>query len=110
MSAYRFMWLMVLFDMPTSTKKEKKNYLRMRKRLINSGYSMMQYSIYVKSYHSYEASQHGKEKLKEYINLNNFMGNIRIVGFTDKQFSHMEVIVGEKSQDEEAQPKQLLLF
>ncbi len=104
------MWLMVMFDMPTQSKKDKKNYLRLRKSLIANGYSMMQYSIYVKSFHSYEASIAGRKRLKDYIATNKFKGNIRMVSFTDKQFEHMEILIGEKSSDEIAQPKQLVLF
>ncbi len=110
MSAYKFMWIMVMFDMPTETKKDKKKYRWFRGRLIKEGYIMMQYSIYIKSYHSYESAVYGKKKLKEFIKVNLLKGSIRIMLFTDKQFSNMDIIVGAKKKSERSAPKQLLLF
>jgi CRISPR-associated protein Cas2 len=110
MSAYRFMWLMIMFDMPTDTKKAKKKYRYLRMKLVKEGYLMMQYSIYIKSFHSYESALHGKKKLKDFIKTNILKGSIRLLTFTDKQFSNMDIIIGTKSKDEENAPKQLLLF
>ena len=110
MSAYRFMWLMIMFDMPTSTKKERKKYRHLRTRLLKEGYIMMQFSIYIRSYHSYEAALNGKKKLKDFIASNTLKGKIRMIMFTDKQFGNMDVIIGVKDKDEKNAPKQLLLF
>ena len=110
MSAYKFMWTMVMFDMPTETKKDKKKYRWFRGRLIKEGYIMMQYSIYIKSYHSYESAMHSKKKLKEFIKVNILKGSIRVMLFTDKQFSNMDIIVGTQKKSERRAPKQLVLF
>lgn len=110
MSAYRFMWLMVMFDMPTDTKKAKRKYRYLREKLIKEGYLMMQYSIYIKSFHSYESALHGKKKLKNFIKANILKGSIRLLTFTDKQFGSMDIVVGTTSTDEKNAPKQLLLF
>ncbi len=99
-----------MFDMPTDTKKDRKKYRWFRNRLIKEGYIMMQYSIYIKSYHSYESALHGKKKLKEFIKVNLLKGSIRIMLFTDKQFSNMEIIVGIQKQSERRAPRQLELF
>lgn len=110
MSAYRFMWLMIMFDMPTDTKKARKKYRYLRTRLLKEGYLMMQFSIYIRSYHSYEAALNGKKKIKDFIASNMLKGRIRMIMFTDKQFGNMDVLVGTKSEDEKNAPKQLLLF
>lgn len=110
MSAYRFMWLMVMFDMPTDTKKARKKYRYLRTKLLKEGYIMMQFSIYIRSFHSYEAATNGKKKIKDFIASNTLKGKIRIIVFTDKQFENMDIIVGTKSEDEKNAPKQLLLF
>ncbi len=104
------MWLMVMFDMPTNTKKAKRKYRYLREKLIKEGYLMMQYSIYTKSFHSYESAIHGRKKIKDFIKTNILRGSIRLLMFTDKQFSNMEIIVGTKTTDEKNAPKQLLLF
>ena len=47
-SEYRIMWVLVLFDLPTETKKEKKAYSDFRKNLQRDGFTMFQFSIYVR--------------------------------------------------------------
>ena len=45
---YRIMWLLVFFDLPTDTKKDRKAYATFRKQLISDGFTMFQFSIYVR--------------------------------------------------------------
>ena len=47
-SEYRVMWVLVLFDLPTETKKDKKAYADFRKNLQKDGFTMFQFSIYVR--------------------------------------------------------------
>ena len=47
-SEYRIMWVLVLFDLPTETKKEKKAYSDFRKNLQRDGFTMFQFSIYLR--------------------------------------------------------------
>ena len=110
MSAYRFMWIMIMFDLPTNTKKARKKYRYLRTKLLKEGYLMMQYSIYIRSFHSYEAALNGKKRVKDFVTANALKGKIRMIIFTDKQFSNMDIIIGKKEKDEENTPKQLLLF
>ena len=37
-SEYRIMWILVFFDLPTETKKDKKEYMLFRKRLQRDGF------------------------------------------------------------------------
>ena len=45
---YRFMRILVFFDLPTETAKDRKNYSQFRKFLIKEGFIMMQESVYAK--------------------------------------------------------------
>ena len=47
-SQYRVMWVMVYFDLPTNTKQERRLAARFRKDLIQDGFAMFQFSIYVR--------------------------------------------------------------
>ena len=47
-SEYRVMWILVFFDLPTETKKDKKAYATFRKQLQCDGFTMFQFSIYGK--------------------------------------------------------------
>jgi len=104
------MWLMVMFDMPTDTKKARKKYRYLRNKLLKEGYMMMQFSIYIRAFHSYESALYGKKRVKDFIASNIVKGSIRMLMFTDKQFGSMDIIIGVKEENEKNAPKQLLLF
>ena len=57
LSEYRVMWLLVLFDLPTETKKDIREYTLFRKRLIKDGFTMFQFSIYVRNCPSMENAE-----------------------------------------------------
>lgn len=42
-SEYRMMWVLVFFDLPTDTKKERKAYAQFRKKLMQDGFTMFQF-------------------------------------------------------------------
>lgn len=94
----REMRLFVFYDLPITKKEETKEASTFRKKLIKYGFVMMQYSIYVKFCINYD-------QLNKYILLVKEIlpkkGNVRILKITDNQYQSMEVILGEKSQDEE---------
>ncbi len=104
------MWLMLMFDLPTKTKKQRKKYHWFHAELEKEGYSMIQYSVYGKIFSSTESAKLGKKRIKKFIKTNIKNGNIRILMFTDKQFASMDIIIGEQSIEEKNEPKQLLLF
>jgi len=110
MSAFRIMWVMLMFDLPTKTKKQKKRYHWFHDELEKEGYSMLQYSVYGKIFSSVESANLGKKRIKDFVKTNIKNGNIRLLTFTDKQFASMDIIVGEKTIEEDHEPKQLLLF
>ncbi|MEO4956318.1 CRISPR-associated endonuclease Cas2 [Bacteroides uniformis] len=45
-SEYRIMWVLVLFDLPTETKKDKKAYAEFRKNLQKDGFTMFQFCCF----------------------------------------------------------------
>lgn len=47
-SGYRLMWLMVMFDLPVQTKKDRKLASKFRNDLLDLGFLRCQFSIYVK--------------------------------------------------------------
>lgn len=87
-SEYRIMWVLVFFDLPTETKKERKAYALFRKDLLKDGFSMFQFSIYLRHCPSAEnADVHinrVKSMMPEY-------GKVGILRITDKQFGEMEL-------------------
>jgi CRISPR-associated protein Cas2 len=56
LNGYRIMWLFVFFDLPTETKKDRRNASGFRINLLKDGFSMMQFSVYVRHCASSESA------------------------------------------------------
>jgi len=104
---YRIMWVLVFFDLPTETKKDRKVYTSFRKKLIEDGFTMFQFSIYLRHCASRENAnahiQRVKNALPEY-------GQVGILCITDKQFGQMELFQGKKEKSVSTPYQQLELF
>lgn len=107
LNAYRIMWVLVFFDLPTETKKEKKVYADFRKKILQDGFSMFQFSIYLRHCASSENAQVHVKRVKQ--NLPE-KGHIGILTITDKQFGMMEIYQGKKKAEPANVPQQLELF
>lgn len=90
------MWVLVLFDLPTETKKEKKAYSEFRKRLMKDGFSMFQFSIYLRNCPSRENAEVHIRRVKGWLPEK---GNIGILTITDKQLGAMELFTGTKQEN-----------
>lgn len=95
---YDFMRLLLFFDLPVKTKTDRRNYTRFRKYLIESGYLMMQFSVYCKIFANRDAAVKHVNILQKNLPPS---GQIRILLVTEKQYSKIEVILGGKSKREE---------
>ncbi len=107
LSEYRVMWLLVLFDLPTETKKDKKAYSLFRKNLIKDGFTMFQFSIYIRHCASMENAEVHKKRVKSFLPE---YGSVGIICITDKQFGNIELFFGNKPQSPNAPGQQLELF
>jgi CRISPR-associated protein Cas2 len=104
---YRTMWILVFFDLPTNTKKERKLASKFRKQLITDGFTMFQFSIYTRCCPSRENAEVHIKRTK--INLPPD-GHVGILSITDRQFGMMELFFGKTSVAIETPPQQLELF
>ncbi|MDD4519719.1 MAG: CRISPR-associated endonuclease Cas2 [Alphaproteobacteria bacterium] len=103
----KLMWMMVMFDLPTDTKAERKSASKFRNFLLNSGFSMVQFSVYVEFTGTLENSQKYINTIKK--NIPEY-GDINILFFTDKQFSSIIHIQNLEEKEMEKTPPQLELF
>jgi len=106
-SEYRVMWVLVFFDLPTDTKKERKAAAKFRKDLITDGFTMFQFSIYIRSCPSMENAQVHTKRVKGYIP---DYGKVGIICITEKQFDNMELFIGKKNSELPHVEQQLELF
>ena len=103
-SGYRSMWIFVFFDLPTNTKKERKDASGFRKHLLDDGFQMMQYSVYYRHCASRENLEVHKKRVS---NKTPPLGEVRIISITDKQFERMGIFIGKKEKAPEKAPAQL---
>lgn len=101
------MWIVVLFDLPTDTKAAIKEYTQFRKFLLKDGFTMMQYSVYMRHSSSDENAQVHAKRVKNSLPDD---GEVRIIKITDKQFGNIEVYYGNKRIPTETAPLQLQFF
>lgn len=107
LNAYRVMWTLVMYDLPTETKKQRKVAARFRKELLNDGFNMFQFSMYVRHSASSENAEVHRRRVKNKLPE---LGKIGILQITDKQFAQMEIFYGAKPQPVPEVPQQLELF
>lgn len=90
--SYRYMRILVMFDLPTLTANDKKEYVRFRKYLIKSGFLMLQESVYCKLALNTSVADAIVNNVR---NNKPADGLVQMLTVTEKQFSKMEIVIGE---------------
>lgn len=104
----KFMRVLVMFDMPTKTKEDRKAYAQFRQNLLKDGYFLLQFSVYVRVCKGIKSANTHLDRLHLFVPQK---GHVRALILTEKQFDHMRLLVGKRSPIEKAQkPIQLTLF
>lgn len=88
---YRFMRVIVFFDLPTVTMEERREYAKFRKYLIKSGFIMMQESVYSKLAQNAAVADSVINNVKKN---KPPVGLVQLISITEKQFQKMEYIIG----------------
>ena len=101
------MWILVHFDLPTDTKKDRKNYALFRKKILKDGFQMFQFSMYIRHCSSRENAEVHIKRVKSILPPK---GHIGIMCVTDKQFGMMEVYRGKEPVSTPETIQQLELF
>lgn len=88
------MWLIVLFDLPVSTKADRISASKFRHNLLDLGFQMSQFSVYMKYCPSTENANNIKEKIKKMVPK---YGNVKVIQITDKQFANILHLSSDKN-------------
>lgn len=107
LNEYRILWILVFYDLPTETAKERKIAARFRKQIMHDGFAMFQFSIYLRHCASRENAEVHIKRVKMLLPEK---GHIGILTITDKQFGMMEIFYGQKETERPPTPQQLELF
>ncbi|MBW1606361.1 CRISPR-associated endonuclease Cas2 [Lactobacillus sp. Sy-1] len=90
------MRLMIMFDLPTETSEQRRNYRHFRKDLLKEGFFMMQYSVYVKVCTSRQSAKFTENRLTV---LAPKEGLVQSFMLTERQYQDMKFISGKKNDD-----------
>lgn len=101
------MRMLVMFDLPVETAKQRKDYAAFRKFLIKSGFLMMQESIYSKIVQNAVASEAVINSLKKNKPPE---GLVQVLTVTEKQFAKSQYIVGEFKSDTLTSDERLVIL
>ena len=107
LNRYKYMWIYVMFDLPTITKHQRKDASLFRKMLIKDGFSMLQYSVYIRHCASYANTEVHIKRIKNAVPEE---GIVSVLCITDRQFSDTCTFVGKKVKAPPLAPAQLELF
>ena len=107
LNEYRVLWVLVFFDLPTETKKERSVASKFRKEILRDGFAMFQFSIYLRHCSSRENAEVHIKRVKRLLPSK---GHVGIMTITDKQFGMMELFYGKEEKSLPYTPQQLELF
>lgn len=107
LNAYHIMWLFVFFDLPTTTKKERREAALFRKALEKDGFTMMQYSVYVRHCPSKENMNVHITRVRRSMPPS---GHTCILSVTDKQYADIQNFWGKVEHKKPDTPQQLEFF
>jgi CRISPR-associated protein Cas2 len=106
MSGYRIMWMLVMFDLPVVEKRARDEATRFRKDLLDMGFEMAQFSVYMRCCVSKERTEALSGKIRGSLPSG---GKVDILIFTDKQYENMQHYFARETL-EPADNGQLALF
>ena len=106
-SKYRVMWILVFFDLPTETKTDRKRATGFRKALIDDGFTMFQFSSYIRHCASAANAEVHINRIKSFLPQ---FGKVGILCITDKQFGDLHLYFGKKPSPLPLAGVQLELF
>lgn len=101
------MRLIVFFDLPTTTAKERKAATKFRNFLLKDGYQMIQYSVYSRVCNGTDAVHKHESRLYSHLPP---AGSIRSLTLTDKQYNSMNILLGEPDYSDLNDSKTLEIF
>lgn len=106
-SSYQLMWILIMFDLPTETKKQRKAATDFRKSLIADGFTMFKFSIYVRNCASRENTDVHVKRIKNSLPEE---GKVCIITITERQFREIILFEGKKKTPPIPDAIQLELF
>lgn len=102
-------WLVVTFDLPVMSKKQRKAASGFRNFLLDDGYQMIQFSVYARSCVTFARQETHIDRVKKHLPPE---GSVRAIFVTRSQWEKSYVIQGSPASEVEAEdlPEQIQLW
>jgi len=107
LTGYRIMWIVVMFDLPVVEKQERKAATDFRNALLDMGFEMSQFSVYMRFCSSQAQVDTYCKRVEEDLPAG---GKINILQFTDKQYERIITFHGKAKQPANKTTDQYDLF
>ncbi len=107
LTGYRLMWMVVMFDLPVVEKTERKAATDFRNALLDMGFEMSQFSVYMRFCTSPVQVDTYCKKVESALPEG---GKVNILQFTDKQYERIISFHGQAKQPAKKAPDQFDLF
>ena len=107
LSGYRLMWLLVMIDLPVVLKAERKAATEFRNRLLDMGFEMSQFSVYLRFCSSPTQVETYCKRVEAVLPPG---GKVSILQLTDKQYERILTFHRGAIQESGKAPDQFTLF
>lgn len=107
LSGYRLMWILVMFDLPVTTKSERKEATEFRSFLLDEGFEMAQFSVYMRFFSSSKKIDTCSQRVCSALPKG---GKVSIMQLTDKQYERIVSYSGQAKLAAKKSPDQFELF
>jgi CRISPR-associated protein Cas2 len=107
LSAYRLMWVLVMFDLPVDTPEERKAATDFRHDLLDLGFERCQYSVYLRFVEGREQAITTTRRVELVLPSG---GKVYVLYFTDKQYTGIVRFENRKRRKSPRNPEQYELF
>ena len=87
---------MIMFDLPTGTAEERKEYRQFHKKLINEGFLMVQFSVYVRVCVTRQTAKFLENRIRKFLPRGGLVQSLMV---TEKQYNDMHFLVGKPIDD-----------
>ena len=101
------MWILVMFDLPTDTKLQRKAAGNFRNFLLDEGFERSQFSVYARFVNGKEAFVARVNRIERYLPSS---GDIQILNFTDRQYRDIIQYSDQGRRESRKNPQQLVMF
>jgi len=107
LSGYRLMWILVMFDLPVGTKAQRKAAMKFRTFLLDEGFDMCQFSVYLRFCPTRERIRGHLRRIQQALPE---AGLVQMLSFTDKQYENIITFEGRRRGPDLKNPEQYELF